>query len=374
MVSISPACMDAVADLLCSTQASIRSVTFAASVSAISPNLLETIQNHSSITSLDLQNCIIQDPIAVRLAWLLRNNSTPALQFLDLSNCELTETGAISIASVLSTNSTLTTLKLAQNDFRDRGAQALAYALGENSALQHLDLASNRFTEACIEPFANALHQNSTLQLLNLCCNRLRDGVGQIFDALHHNSTLQDLDISYNRISDAGAVALASSLTNCGLCTLKMCDNDIGPEGGRSIAEAVQANTTLRVLALIRCGGECIGSPEILEGIQLGTLQENCQLECFTLCARDAGRREEILHTLNCNRGGRNILQNLNFPLTLWPMVLERADTIMYYRGEQNVESADSQRPQLSVLYSLLRGAPWLFPRPRSGTHQCDEH
>ena len=41
-------------------------------------------------------------------------------------------------------------------------------------------------------------------------------------------------------------------------------------------------------------------------------------------------------------------------------MVLERADDMMYYRGEENLghseTSADSKMPQLSVLYSLLRG------------------
>ena len=148
---------------------------------------------------------------------------------------------------------------------------------------------------------------------------------------------------------------------------LKMHGNNIGPDGGRSIAEAMRANTTLRVLALVRREGE-IGSPEVLERMQLNILQENCHLECFTLCARDAGSREEILHTLNCNHGGRNILQNLDFPLTLWPMVLERADSILYYRGEKSVDyretNADSERPQLSVLYSLLRGALWLLSRP----------
>jgi hypothetical protein len=365
---------DAFADLLRSTQASIQSITYQG---IISSNLLETIQNHcSTITSLNLRYCEIEDSAAILLAWILGNNSTPALEFLDLSLCELTETGCVAIASSLSTNYTLTKLVIMQTDIGDRGAQALAYALAENSSLQHLELAQNGLTEACITPFANALHQNSTLRVLGFHGNSLGDGVGQIFDALHHNSTLQELDISSNEISDAGTVALAlaiaSSLTNnWGLCSLDVSGNDIGTEGVRSIAEAMQANTTLKVLLLIPNDNESMGSPEILEGIQMETLRENCHLECFALCLQEADSREEILHTLNYNRGGRNILQDLTFPLPLWPMVLERADSIMYYRGEKSGRPeeivADSERPQLSVLYSLLRGSPSLFSRPHSG-------
>jgi hypothetical protein len=136
----------------------------------------------------------------------------------------------------------------------------------------------------------------------------------------------------------------------------------------------MQANTTLKVLMFVSAA-RFIGRSEILEGILLDTLKENCHLECFALCAQDAGSSEEILHMLNYNRGGRHILQDLNFPLPLWPMVLERADTIMYYRGgeesvgDNRIILADSERPQLSVLYSLLRGSPSLFSRPQYGKH-----
>jgi Ran GTPase-activating protein (RanGAP) involved in mRNA processing and transport len=286
-----------------------------------------------------------------------------------LKRCGITDTGATSIALAVSSNSTLKKLNLDENAFGNPGATAIADALSENSTLQELCLRQNSLGGACIESFANALRQNATLQILNLGINALGDAVDLLADALHQNSTLRDLDVSRNEISDAGAVALAGALMhNSGLLKLDIRYNPIKREGVRSIAEALRTNSMLNVLAIASCDHEEIKS------LEAEILKENFHLEFFGMSPRESyeGSRKEMVHLMNFNRGGRKFLHAPKSPLGLWPFVLERADTTLYYDRTlydeidpdyDNVVEAQSETPQLSVLYSLLRHGPALFSR-----------
>jgi Ran GTPase-activating protein (RanGAP) involved in mRNA processing and transport len=353
-------------DLLRTSQATINSFKFESLSRRLPEDIIQSVQSHGSIVFLDLQACPIPDPVATVLArLLLRNNSAPALRFLNLECCEITDFGTNVIASALETNSTLHNLNLNENDFGLAGAAALAHVLRTNSCLQELALSQNFLTDACIEPFADALCENSTLRILNLALNDITDhGAGRIAGALQHNSTLQDLDLSSNGIRNNGAAALSRALLNAsGLCKLKMSGNPIGFEGAESIARAMRTNSTLKVVALSSPNNR---GNEDMKRLELEILKDNFQLECFEPCRRNYSySREGIMHTLDLNRGGRKVLQNPNLPLGLWPFVLKRADTILYYNGEM---SANSEGPQQSVLYSLLRNRPALFSRPFCGS------
>jgi hypothetical protein len=354
-------------DLLRTSQATIDSFKFETLRRQLPEDIIEGVQRHGSIVSLDLRACSIPDPVATVLAsLLLRNNSAPTLQFLNLESCEITDFGTNVIASALETNSTLQKLDLDENDFGMAGAAALAHVIRTNSCLQELILCRNNLTDACIEYFADALRENSTLRILDLALNDIMDhGAGRIAGALQHNSTLQDLDLSSNGIRNIGAAAISQALLNTttGLCKLKMSGNPIGLEGAESIARAMRTNSTLKIVALSSPNNR---GNEDMKSLELEVLKDNFQLECFEPCRRNYSySREEILHTMDLNRGGRKILQNPSFLLGLWPFVLERADTILYYNGET---SANSERPQQSVLFSLLRNGPVLLSRQNSGS------
>jgi Ran GTPase-activating protein (RanGAP) involved in mRNA processing and transport len=353
-------------DLLRNSQLTIDSFRFQTLHRHLPEDIIEAVQSHGSIVSLDLRACPIPDPVATLIArLLLRNNSAPTLQFLNLESCEITDFGTNVIASALETNSTLQKLDFNKNDFGLAGAASLANVLRTNSCLQELVLCQNYLTDACIEPFADALRENSTLRILNLALNEIMDhGAGRIAGALQHNSTLHDLDLSSNGIRNVGAVALSQALlNNSGLCQLKMSGNPIGLEGAESIARVMRTNSTLKVVALSSPNNR---GNEDMKTLELKILNDNLELECFEPCRLNYGySRGEILHTIDLNRGGRKVLRNPSFPLGLWPFVLERADTILYYNGET---SANSERPQQSVLYSLLRNGQVLFARQNSNS------
>jgi Ran GTPase-activating protein (RanGAP) involved in mRNA processing and transport len=362
---------DALVDLLGSTQATIISLGLHVNVyeaHPLSQNIVDAIRGHGSIVSLDLHGSEISDPISVLLAGQLGFNSKLALQHLNLTGCGITGTGVTAIALALSSNSTLKKLNLDENAFGNPGATAIADALSENSTLQELCLRDNSLGGACIESFANALRrQNATLQILNLGSNDLGDDVDLLADALHHNSTLRDLDVSWNDISDAGAVALAGALMhNSGLLKLDIRDNPIELEGVRSIAKALRTNSMLNVLVL------ATRHPEEMKSLEAEILKENFHLEYFGPSLGGKyyeGSRKEIVHLMHFNRGGRKLLRAPKFPLGMWPFVLERADTTLYYdfHLEYRNLKVESEKPQLSVLYSLLREGPMLFSRPLFG-------
>jgi hypothetical protein len=358
--------------LFYSTQAKLDSLTFTLDADDTMPlDLIGAIENHESIVSLDLGDCV-DDSSAARLATLLRKDSKLALKELNLGACMLSDIGVTAIASALSQNSILKKLVLRVNYFEDPGARALGDALSENSCLLELDLSENNFTDAFMQVLANALRKNSTLQVLNILSeddderDRITDnGIRLIADALEENSTLRDLDVSGNSISHVGAAALARALLmNSGLYRLTMCGNPINFEGIVSIASALGSNnnnnSTLRAIVL---SNPNIPGDEEMQKLESEIVKENFQLECLELCDGNYSYpREEFLHTLDCNRGGRKILHDRNFPLTLWPFVLERAQTLLYYHGNT---CAESEKPQLSVLFSLLRDGPRLFSRRR---------
>ena len=353
-------------DLLRTSQATIDSFKFQTLRRQLPEDIVEAVQSHGSIVFLDLRACPIPDPVATVLArLLLRNNSAPTLRSLNLECCEITDFGTNVIASALETNSTLQKVDISENDFGLAGAAALAHVLRTNSCLQELTLCQNNLTDACIEAFADALRVNSTLRIFNLALNDIMDhGAGRIAGALKHNSTLQDLDLSSNGIRNIGAVALSQALLNTsGLRKLKMSGNPIGLEGAESIARAMRTNSKLKIVALSSPNNR---GNEDMKSLELKILKDNYELECFEPCRRNYSySREEILHTMDLNRGGRKVLQNPNFPLNLWPFVLKRADTILYYSG---FTSATCEKPQQSVLYSLLRNGSVLFSRQNSGS------
>ena len=72
--------------------------------------------------------------------------------------------------------------------------------------------------------------------------------VGSLMAAVEKHQVAK-LNLNRNQLGPEGGAKLAEALkTNTTLTKLNLYDNQLGPEGGAKVAEALQTNTTLRVL------------------------------------------------------------------------------------------------------------------------------
>ena len=95
------------------------------------------------------------------------------------------------------------------------------------------------------------LRENSYVEL-DLTGNELgpEDGAA-IVDALRVNTTLTWLDLTDNELGPEGGAAIADALrVNTTLTKLFLVNNELGPGGGAAIADALRFNTTLTLLYL----------------------------------------------------------------------------------------------------------------------------
>jgi Ran GTPase-activating protein (RanGAP) involved in mRNA processing and transport len=302
--------------------------------------LAEAIKKHQSITSLKLVNLHSNCTINVILRLKLDQNNLKNLQDLTLDGCSVGEVGD----------------------------ELVAFALSGNPLLKKLTIQRIGTGFQSMQLFASALRNHSSLQVLNARDNDIDDtSFEMLAPALLTHPTLEELDLSRNHISLPAAVANIIS-NNSVLQKLSLLDNAIEIENVKSIAVALQSNSTLKVVALTsQRTAEFVESEmgALLEimGIELEILKENSQLEYLTLADGEyqdslSDMKQKMIHQCNFNRGGRKILQDRSFSLSLWPLVLERADTIAYYQAYDDATvKATNEDYQASILFSLLREA-----------------
>ena len=131
--------------------------------------------------------------------------------------------GFVAIARALKASDRLTCLNLSSNDIDVPACKALADALAANRVLARLDLSSNRlcgttggmrrtgtYDASAIRALAHALLQDeSALTDLNLRCNELGDEGGRAMaELLEANARLTKCDLSSNGFGDEGKQAV----------------------------------------------------------------------------------------------------------------------------------------------------------------------
>jgi hypothetical protein len=121
---------------------------------------------------------------------------------------------------------------------------------------------------------------------MDLSCNSIgAEGARSLAAALDNNSTLTSLDLHDNEIGAEGARSLATALdNNATLTSLDLRRNNIGAEGARSLAAALRNNATLTSLEL---RGNNIGA----EGARLlaAALDNNATLTSLDLAWNNIG-------------------------------------------------------------------------------------
>jgi Ran GTPase-activating protein (RanGAP) involved in mRNA processing and transport len=256
-----------------------------------------------------------------------------SLKSIDFFGCDLGDEELYQIFSSLAGHPTLQCLVLHGNKCGVRGSKEVAaMLLAKGCALQKLDLSFQRLDGGKtldIVPLTEALISNVSLQILYLTGNGLDDDAAErIARAVIDNKTVRELYLARNKFTDIGVTAIAQTLPRMvGLKKLSLWGNPFGEEGARELLNGMVQNLELCDLHLFR------------------------QFKCS----------DQIQYFTNINRGGRKLLQEPpnEVPMSLWPLVLERANTMKMppRRKEQENENA-----RIDMLYCLIRG-PVLFAR-----------
>jgi hypothetical protein len=184
---------------------------------------------------------------------------------------------------------------------------------------------------------AHALESNTSLKELNIANNCIRDvELGYLIRALRKNKALEQVDLSLNDISDAGKRCLAEALPSLHLKRLLVQENlveeDDDDSGTKELLSAMRRNFNLEIL----------GVDPVFDGF------------------------EEVRLLGRLNRGGRRVLLDRNFPLSLWPKVLERTNRLTFKEeGEDEEHAYDNLSGRAEIIYFLLHGVPNLVEQRR---------
>jgi hypothetical protein len=300
---------------------------------------LKTAGSHFKELSLRVgPHCCILDKggIYSELAAGLRYNSS--LEILSLESCcDIKDVQLGWIADALVHNPSLKELSLSGRiDFGPQGLAALAKLLKKNSSLESLSLHSHkRGLGTHIKILAEALEGNQNLKKLNLLRTKIGDvGLDIMTSILCTCPTrLEELNIRGNRISDEGLEAFASRpISSC----LRRLYVDILSDGdaNRHLLEALQLNPHLGEI-----GYSYYQFPP------------------------------DVRHLLDLNWCGRVILgkNSTTVPLSIWPVVLERANAAAFSRHDEisnphAFKGSNQEERRANAIFHLLQG-PALMQR-----------
>jgi Ran GTPase-activating protein (RanGAP) involved in mRNA processing and transport len=253
-------------------------------------HLSRSLRNDRNLRSLILTECHLEDASVYKLVEALANH--PLMEELNLESNFCRENGLRAVAQMIVSQKKLTTLLLGKQGLVQRSLDLslLESSLGRSKTLKSLSLSYNTLTEDDMVSLANALKQNSTIQRLYLRCCSISDSVIQI---------------------------LAAALPEMkGLKFVDLVGNPFGQDGAKSFLAGLKENVHL-------------------SGVRLPVKYHNT---------------DDIQYYLALNRGGRCLLSEVNFPASLWPLVLERSNRFV------------EQHHRADVHFQLLQG-PILLDR-----------
>ena len=294
---------------------------------------ISAMTKHPTLTNLGIERCFMGKVDLDALATLLE--SSP-LTTTSLSS----SASSSSLSSSSSSSSKLQSLSLQWNKTRGvrvseqfpRQFQAPISSLQVNTTLIQLDLNGNFLGDDDLAELANVLRCNSTLQSLSIASNQLTNPI-PILQVLqkNENTTLSNLDVSNNILTDETMEDVAQCLsTASGLKRINLQGNPITVVGEMAILRAVISNS---------------------------------ELESVVLHKSSTGVWHQVDYWTSLNRGGRRLFRFRGYSLSaLWPLVMERANTIRYYTAGDKWKEPTDESMQATVIFSLLHG-PVLLER-----------
>jgi hypothetical protein len=341
--------------------------------------------------------------------------------FFEGDDSGLSQQGFWSMSAAMKFNKTLTKLHLEDIDMTRQQAAALGAGLitSNSEHFKELCMERVRFADGAITEIASGLKKNASLCMLNVYGCNLDAELAEVVDAVESHPSLKALVLGGNQGQEQALVALGKVLTSsrCRLEGLGFCRQNRDPGGlsGRlgMLAQALEGYSSLtnlnlssnslvdedidhlrRILATCRLLEKVDLSDNIitLSGFVCLTQSVPKSLKSFLftrnyfamedaachtialfeehpqMCEIGFGSRnfnwpmdQKFQHIRDLNRCGRILLlaREAAIPLSVWPIVLARANTLL--EGSRNSEERTS-----NAIFHLLQG-PALMQRRFDG-------
>jgi serine/threonine protein kinase/Leucine-rich repeat (LRR) protein len=215
--------------------------------------VLDSMERHLTLTSLDFRRTHVDDTMAQRLALSLRR--LPSLVSLNLESCGMTDEAVAVIASAVGVSRGCAALVLDCNFIGERGGAALGRALSMNQTLTSLSLSSmtlDRGWKQGFAAFVRGLHRNAALVSLSVANNAFSlQLIIRFAEMLMHNTALQVLNWNFNCVNAEFMERLTASLRfNVSLHSLFMRGSTPSLHTDPNILELFDFNHVLRCFSV----------------------------------------------------------------------------------------------------------------------------
>ena len=207
--------------------------------------IIESLQNISSLTRLDISSSNIDSDTADNIAAVLSHNTK--LQMLNIYKSNLGTPGTIKIVQSLQNASSLTEFNISNNNIGSEAADDIVAVLS-NFKLQKIYIHGNNLETSGAIKIARGLNSVSSFTEFNISNNNIgSEAAGDIAAVLSHNTKLQIICVDGNNLDTSGAIEIARGLNNISsLIEFGISNNNIGCEAADDIAAVLSHNTKLQ--------------------------------------------------------------------------------------------------------------------------------
>lgn len=235
------------------------------------------IAANAKLTVLDCSDNALGPNGMKGLVDLLKSPTCYSLQQLKLNNCGLGITGGKMLAASLTkchedsvkagTPLSLKVFVAGRNRLENEGSKALAEVFGKIKTLEEITMPQNGIYWIGMTAISEALKENPNIQVLNLNDNTIGPkGAAALSEAFYALQKIREINFGDCLLKSEGALALGEALGD-GHSELEIVNfgfNEIGPDGGESVAASMSGKDNLKQLIL---DGNCFGD-ESIEMIQ----------------------------------------------------------------------------------------------------------
>eukprot|EP00980_Cylindrotheca_fusiformis_P016690 scaffold5024_cov136-Cylindrotheca_fusiformis.AAC.19 len=330
--SISLSCMEAIAEGLKSCK-SLEELTLMSTLDSLHVRtLIDGLKTNIDLRALKFVKSTLKEDAINSLGDLFRSSWN--VEEVSLDRCVVSESGLVDLLLSLSNIPTLRNLSIG------------GITCGEEMQLALLGLIRS-----------NSLRMLSVNCLQSAGVNGLEELLRS--QSFRDNHSLRILDLSGNDIGDHTLAILLDTLcSNCTIQEVRLHENSITNKGADLIGQRLPELKGLKRVFLHRNSFTEKGIKSVLFGVQ-----RNHRIHEITVPAITGVTTMSRLHMLlnyeTClNAGGKQILQNCQFPLFLWPQVFERAGKLLfspYCESQMTSLSKWKQVQQMDIMFYLLR-------------------
>lgn len=212
----------------------------------------------------------------------------------------------------------------------DNDIATLVHALEDHSTLQELYIGADLSDTSLQCALSNILSGNRLRQLsLRSSVQQSQDfslDIGWVVPALQANNTLRVLDLSENCLDDTGLEYLVEAFcTNDSLEEVRCHENRITNAGAKLLGDRLPEMRGIKRIFLHRNRFDEEGAEAILNGVRRSDGIEEVTIPTMGRSMKMSKYQRLVSYETCLNSGGKKVLKDRQFPLNLWPLILERS-------------------------------------------------